>query len=132
MQVEARGERLMANKSKRHIVIKDARIPPRKFIVTDDALGEPTFSVSEVGKFFFARSSHWVRLLEREGFFSENGENVGGRRTNQGVRIYTLSDVEQMVRMLAKKKRIDGRQLQRTLQLVHAEANLWGYFDEEG
>lgn len=112
------------------IVVEDKKLPAKGFILDGiDTSSEPTFSVSEVGKFFFARSSHWVRLLERDGFFEFRGEAVGNRRTSQGVRVYSLSDVEKMARALAEHDRIDGLQLRHALQLVYSEAKLWGYIE---
>lgn len=50
------------------LVIQDARLDPDRFILEGvDASAGPHFNVSQLGKFFFARTSFWVRWLE-DGF----------------------------------------------------------------
>lgn len=71
----------------------------------------PTFSVQEVAKAFFGRSSHWIRWQEREGtLVKADGQPIGGR-TPTYSRYYTLSDVEEMAHALYRRSLIDEGQL---------------------
>jgi len=90
----------------------------------------PRFTVTEVAKVFFARSSHWLRWRERRGFLSDGrGRLVVDHRTDGGSRYYTLHDIDLMARTLYRNHAIGYDQLVRTLVLVqimlqihHAEA----------
>jgi hypothetical protein len=89
----------------------------------------PRFSVSEIAKVFFAKSTHWVRWREREGHFQLGEEAVGTSRTAAGARQYSLSDVEQMAHALRSHGHITQVQFRQTLALVKAEARLYGHLD---
>lgn len=111
-----------------HVVVTDSRLPTDKFILEGiDVAREPVFTVSEVAKVFFARSPHWVRWRERKGFFTLDGEDVGGQRTDEGARRYNLADIEKMAHALAEKGAINGAQLTNALLLVQTEAKIYGY-----
>lgn len=71
----------------------------------------PTFSVLEVAKCFFGRSSHWIRWLEREGQFVLDGKPVGERRSGTGSRCYSLGDIEEIAHALYQNNAIDQTQL---------------------
>ena len=69
------------------VVLQDSRLDPDRFILDGvDASGGPEFNVSSFAKFFFARSSFWVRWLEANNrnvidgdincAHSENGEKT--------------------------------------------------------
>jgi hypothetical protein len=46
-------------------IVVDAGIDPDKMLLADiDTTKGPIFTVSEMAKFFFARSNHWIRWLE--------------------------------------------------------------------
>lgn len=112
----------------RFVVVTDPRIPTDRYIFEGiDVSREPVFSISEVSKFFFARSPDWIRWRERKGFFVLDGQDVGGYRTEEGARRYSLSDVEKMAHSLAEKEAINGAQLTVTLILLQTQAKLWGY-----
>lgn len=118
----------MTDPSKTHIVVvSDSRLPADRFIFDGIEVSEPVFTVSEVAKFFFARSSHWIRWRERQGHFTLDGVDVGGHRTEGGARRYTLSDIEKMSHALAQARVINGSQLTNTLLLLQAEGRLYGY-----
>lgn len=110
------------------VVFKDPKIDPEKMMYAElDPEASPQFGVTEVAKLFFARSSHWVRYCEREGYFHLEGKPVGRRKTQQGVRVYNLHDVEQMAHALASHDRISGTHLYRVLTLLQAEGAIWGH-----
>jgi hypothetical protein len=94
---------------------------------TDPSKPGPMFTVSEVSKFFFGRSPHWVRWRERKGFFTLDGKDVSGHRTETGARAYTLGDVEMMSHALAQNGAINGSQLNHALVLVKTCAHVHGY-----
>lgn len=137
------------------VVVKETSIRqgPNGFIIDDiDVSANPHFTVSEVAKFFFARSPHWVRWRQDKGYFVLDGKPVGINRKvpkknadgpvlnekgdpefeivaggSEGARIYTLDDVEKMAYALAERQAIDGQKLQQILRLVDAQARLWEY-----
>jgi hypothetical protein len=139
----------MADEEKREpvVIVQDSlREGPNGFIIDDiDVTKEPHFTVSEVAKFFFARSPHWVRWREDKGYFVLDGKAVGVSRKvknaegesvivqggGEGARIYTLDDVEKMAYALAERQAIPGEKLQQVLRLVDAQARLWGYITNE-
>jgi hypothetical protein len=52
------------------LVVTDAALDPDKFMLDGiDTSKNPHFTVSEVAKVFFARSSHWIRWLETKHAF---------------------------------------------------------------
>lgn len=110
------------------VVASDPRLPHDRFILDGiDVSREPHFTVSEVAKVFFGRSSHWMRWLERHGWLELDGEAVGTKRTEQGARYYTLDDVENIAHALAQKGKINVAQLTNCLLIVQTEARVWGY-----
>lgn len=122
----------MARRRGPTVVVKDASLPADRFILEGiDTSREPHFTVSEVAKFFFGMSAHWVRWRERKGDFFLDGEAVGSHRTPEGARYYTLSDVEKMAHALAEKDNLSVDQLTNALLLVQAEARVWGYLGGE-
>lgn len=49
------------------VILQDPRLDPDRFILEGiDTSEGPYFTVSQVGKIFFARSSYWVRWIEEE------------------------------------------------------------------
>lgn len=110
------------------LVVTDSRVDPTQFILDGiDTSSGPVFSVGEVGRFFFARSSHWMRWVEREGKLVLDGQKVAQERSNAGSRKYTLSDVEKAAHALATNHAITGTQLRLALALVSIQAELHGY-----
>lgn len=100
-------------------------LPKDTFIFEGVEASDPTFSVGEAAKVFFARSSHWLRLQENEGYLVLDGREVGTRRTEQGARYYTLPDIEEMAHALATKGRISGTQLANALKVAEDIAHVW-------
>ena len=59
------------------VALADKNIDPDKFILEGiDTSAEPRFTVSEVAKFFFARSAHWIRWRERRSYFVLDGDRT--------------------------------------------------------
>lgn len=110
------------------VVVTNSRVDPTKFILHGiDTSSGPVFSVGEVGRFFFARTSHWMRWVERNGKLVLDGEPVAQERSDAGSRKYTLSDVEEAAHALASNGAISGTQLRHALELVAIQAELHGY-----
>jgi len=112
-------------------------LPKSKMLLNGVDVSEgPIFTVSEVAKIFFARTSHWVRWKDKEGAFVFEGEYVGGFRTTvkkgkEGARRYTLADVENMTHALAANDGINGHQMMHSLVVVKAIAEVWGFLEPE-
>lgn len=57
------------------VVIADSRLDPDQFMLANiDTSEKPHYTVSELAKFFFGRSPHWIRWREREGYFVLDGD----------------------------------------------------------
>jgi hypothetical protein len=109
-------------------VVSDSRVNSDHFILDGiDTSTGPEFSVGEVARFFFARSSHWMRWVEREGKLVLDGQPVAQERSTAGSRKYTLTDVEEAAHALATNGAISGTQLRLALSLVSIQAELHGY-----
>lgn len=108
-------------------VITDNEIPDDRLIYEGVDVSEgPTFTISEIAKFFFGRSAHWVRWRERTGAFTYEGKPVGIHRTPKGARMYDLADVEKMAHALAGEHHISAEELLNILKLVLIEGKVWG------
>lgn len=113
------------------VILHDVAIDPSKFMFKNiDTSRLPLYTVSEVAKFFFGRSPHWMRWRERKGFFVLNGKDVGTTRTEQGARVYTLTDIEQIAHALALSDppAIDGEKFHLALHALKSQGRIWGYF----
>lgn len=108
-------------------------MPPRLddkhfiFFGIEHLVTEPTYSVAEVGKFFFAKPASWIRHLERTGRFMLDGKTIEIPRTGNGRRAYTLPDVEKMAHSLAQQGMLSGEQLLNVLLQIQQAAKVWGY-----
>lgn len=112
------------------LVVTDSALDADRLMLADvDTAEGPTFTVSEVAKFFFARSSHWIRWLETKQAFTdpESGENTASRRTEKGARVYTLSDVEKMTHALAANGKISAAQASNALHVTKTMAKIWEF-----
>ena len=114
------------------ISLTDDRIDPDHRIFEGiDTEEKPVFLVSEMAKFFFARTNHWIRWLEAGGkmMHEVDGEMVpmGTRRDKNAGRIYTLSDIEEIAHGLAANGTISGTQLRNTLRILRAQGEMYGY-----
>lgn len=125
------------------LVFVDGRIDVDRFVTDSfDSSREPHYTISEMGKFFFNRTTGWVRWRERRGGFIlgavEDPETrfwvpvagsvvYGTSRTPEGARYYTLADVEGIAHALAEKSLISGTQLHLAVLAVHTEARIFGY-----
>lgn len=115
-------------------MVTDTRLPEDRMLLDGiDVSREPLFTVSEVAKFFFARSPHWIRWRERKGFFVLDGEVVGEREKlpngKLAARSYNLADVEKMAHALASNGAISGVQLSNAVMLVRTVAKVWGHIE---
>lgn len=110
------------------VVVIDNKVDPEAFMLTGiDTSKTPLFSVGETAKFFFARSAHWVRWVDRSGKLVLDGKPVAQGRTEQGSRKYSLGDIELMAHGLAQQEAISGAQLRRALALIQIEAEIYDY-----
>lgn len=108
-------------------IILDNELPADRLILAGvDMADSPTFTISEVAKFFFARTRHWIRWREKGGLFVYEGKVVGTQRTDKGARIYDLADVEKMAHALAAHDGIEADELTMILRLVAIEAKMYG------
>jgi hypothetical protein len=81
----------------------------------------PTFTVGEVAKFFFGRTSYWLRWCERKAHSTTSPATVADRRSDGHNRAYTLEDVEKVARMLYENRAISETKLIRVLMLIKLE-----------
>jgi hypothetical protein len=135
------------------LVILDYIIDPSKPLFEGiDTSVEPHFTVSEAAKFFFRRSSHWLRLQENLcikcrqpwrtkdpnvcgkdggehdiGLIRIDGVRVPPPRTEGGARYYTLADIENTARGLRQQNVIDHNQLSFALAIARLQGRLWDY-----
>lgn len=80
----------------------------------------PRFRVGEVAKFFFAKSTHWVRWRERN--YAPEWEPGS---TVRGARLYDLADVEVFTRLLLADGAISYRDAESALGCVRAQVDLY-------
>jgi hypothetical protein len=92
-----------------------------------DTSEKPLYGVSELAIFFFARTPHWVRWLEREGRLELDGEKLVEIRTKSGARKYDLARVEKIAHALASNGTISTHQLKQALMLVKIQAEMFDY-----
>jgi hypothetical protein len=100
----------------------------------------PIYQVEVVARVFFAMSASWLRLKlnpdreHPETWFVVNGHRMEFRRRNpdksDSARVFWLSDIEKMAYSLYDFGAIDGPKLALVLQVVQAEAFLYGLFEE--
>lgn len=113
------------------VTVTDPRLDDKRYLLegidVSDPEKAPHFTVSEVARVFFGRTSHWIRWQEGLGNFSLDGTEVGTDRTPSGARTYTLADVELMAHALATNGAISGRQLNDALLVVSTNARIWGF-----
>lgn len=111
------------------VLAADKRLPTDKFILEGlDVSRQPLFTISEVAKFFFGRTTHWLRWREP---FMLDGKEVGTRRTETHARVYALDDVEKMAHALAEAGDLTGDRFEGCLLAVEAVAKVWGYLSTD-
>lgn len=110
------------------VVISHEDIPADRMMLNGiDTTAGPLFTVSQVAKVFFRRSSHWLRLQDYKGIYLD-GKKVEPQRAGQTeVRQYTLTDIEHLAHGLAQDERITAEQLLRALHAVRGIAMVWEY-----
>ena len=118
----------MAARMATETVLVDDRLDPDRLILEGIDVSEgPHFSVGNVSTFFFARSPHWIRWLERKGQLVLDGKPVGDSRSERGARYYTLADVELIAHALAENRAINAAQLRLALMMVRLQAEMYGF-----
>lgn len=101
--------------------------------VTRKILPTPNYTVQETAKFFFGKSSDWLRWRSKktpdnpDGLFIINGEPLPDRRTDVGFRYYTLADIERMGHAMAHGNGIDGATLNNLIGLIKYSCRQYGY-----
>ena len=149
---------LPANEEQPVVAIIDTVIDTtRPLFAGIDVSEAPHFTVSEAAKFFFKRSSHWIRLQENLGLvhrtllcrdcegrgrvkregksvkcFTCQGNKtmkyrVATHRTAGGARYYDLADIEDLSQALHENAVIDQDQLRQALAIARLQGRLWGY-----
>lgn len=115
------------------LVIADPELlapPGQRFWTTAemvDKKGRPTFTISEVSKFFFARTVYWARWAQHKGLLVLDGEPLEVPTTVAGAKAFRLYDVERMAHALAANGAIDGQQFARSVILVKTCGQNWGF-----
>lgn len=109
-------------------MLADPAIDTNKFMLEGiDTSAGPLYSVSEMAKFFFARSSHWVRWLENNNRLVLDDEPLVPVRTPSNARKYDLALVEKIAHALASNRSIEVGQLRHALTIVKTQAQMFGY-----
>lgn len=91
----------------------------------------PVYRVQEVAKVFFGMSASWLRLKlqatdDRPGTsFMISGVPMEFRRTEQGARVFWLSDIQPMAESLYNLGDIKVEKLRAILRVVEAQAQLF-------
>lgn len=108
-------------------VVSETRIDPDKMMFQDldRDVRQPVFTVNEVAKTFFARTSFWMRMAEREGWLVYKGTPIVPARTAKNAREYRLGDVERIAHSLATQGKISGAKLRNILLALRAVADIW-------
>jgi hypothetical protein len=92
-----------------------------------DTSKKPTFSISEMARFFFGRTPHWIRWLESKEPLALDGIPIKEMRTASGARQYDLATIEKMAHAYAANGRISGAQLRRALVMIRVQAEMYEY-----
>lgn len=109
-------------------MLADPGLNMNEFILSGvDTSAKPLYSVSEMAKFFFGRTSHWVRWLEGENKMVLDDEALVPIRTNSNARKYDLAMVEKIAHALAENQAITVNQLRHALTIVKTQAQMYGY-----
>lgn len=120
-------------------VLADPALDTEKFMLEGiDTAKEPQYSVSEMAKVFFARSSHWVRWLETDDSHGTkpagwrmmlDGERLVPIRTASNARKYDLALIEKIAHALVENESITITQLRHALTIVRTQARMYNYID---
>jgi hypothetical protein len=118
-----------ARERRREIVVHDAEIDPDRLMLEGvEARTVPAmFNLGEVTRFFFGKSTSWLRNIEKEGGLIFEGRVMFLRRDEHNVRVASLADIERIAHALCQTHRITPDDLLVTLRLVKAQAQLHRY-----
>lgn len=111
----------------------EVRLPPGRLYWSDPSMvnpkkGTPTYSMSEVAKFFFGRSYIWLRNQMRW-YHPEIDELLNLPRPHGGTR-FRLYDVEVLAGMLVERRIIEGERYLIAVSLVRLQAIQFGFGDQ--
>jgi hypothetical protein len=90
----------------------------------------PIMSVGVVAELFFFKTSHWMRLQQKDNKLLYNGKQIEIPRTRYNARFYTLKEVELIAHALAQNGVISGLHAAQVLMAVSALAKIHGYRDD--
>jgi hypothetical protein len=97
----------------------------------DPGKQRPTYTTTQVGKFFFGRGTPWMYkylLVEPKLSHPEIGIlDLSRTQTQRPARRWRLCDVELFAHILAAHQVIEGVQLARTIRVIKLSAEMWGY-----
>lgn len=90
----------------------------------------PHYTVSEVSRWFFGKTPHWLRWLDREGHLVLDGEPIGHRESERDARSYNLAEIERIAYALHGSGHIARSRFILVLLLVQAQAMVYGMFSD--
>jgi hypothetical protein len=100
-------------------------VSPKRKSVLDGAregVEQPTYTVTDMSRYFFGMTADWVRHLERKDLIE--------RAADRGkVRWFDLSRIEELANTLYLADHIEPQTHQRALQMVKLQAEIAGMFD---
>ena len=112
-------------------------LDPAEFVVIGlDVSKAPEFGTQELGTIFFQRSAAWIRWVDRRGQLDKDnlGRTVTPTRLinpKNGIKRYTLADVEMTARILHQNGVIASDRLQIALQIIFLLAVGYGVITVE-
>lgn len=95
--------------------------PDRMMFDGVDQSKSPTFTMGEVAKLFFGRSTSWLRVKERDGEFVLDGVEIVPSRSETNWRKFVLADIERLAHALASSGAITPHHLMQTLRILKAQ-----------
>lgn len=93
-------------------------IEPVEFDTTSVKFQEYSLTPGDVAHWFFGKSSHWIRWLDRD-----------SDRKKGTARTYSLLDVQELAIKLLKEERIPHALYTRAIQMVRLQAEISGMFE---
>lgn len=114
------------------LVTPDGRLLWTSPEMYDPVKGQPVYTTTQVGKFFFGRGTRWMYkhlLIEPKLDHPEIGtlDLLRTSRSRVPARRWRLYDVELFAHILAAHQSIQGVQLARTIRVIKLSAEMWGY-----
>lgn len=94
-------------------------------IAEAEAPGAPSYTVSEAAHWFFGRSAHWIRWLEK----SKRPKTRGKEREIGVLRQYDLADIEDIAVSLAETGTITAAMRDRAIAMVQLQGEIHRVFE---